>query len=186
MGIWWFFRKLCIHHAHIIYIASCYCVTSTVFFCSSSKGWLNPPLRFNDEPCRHKVLDLIGDLSLFAQFGNQGLPVAHIVAYKVWAFDSLVFPLLYSYLSIRLLLRHKCCILCNLIYPIRSFWTIWTIRSGLCGSLCKRSCMCSTILFPDLDYAQKTACAISMTFNAIDFYAWCRVAMLCMLVWHAA
>ncbi|KAL1315115.1 hypothetical protein HN51_041896 [Arachis hypogaea] len=50
--------------------------------CCTSKGWLNPPLRFNDEPCRHKVLDLIGDLSLFAQFGNQGLPVAHIVAYK--------------------------------------------------------------------------------------------------------
>ncbi|KAK7310123.1 hypothetical protein RJT34_07416 [Clitoria ternatea] len=50
--------------------------------CSASKGWLNPPLRFNDEPCRHKILDLIGDLSLFSQFGHQGLPVAHIVAYK--------------------------------------------------------------------------------------------------------
>ncbi|XP_020206606.1 probable UDP-3-O-acyl-N-acetylglucosamine deacetylase 2, mitochondrial isoform X1 [Cajanus cajan] len=50
--------------------------------CSASKGWLNPPLHFSDEPCRHKILDLIGDLSLFAQFGNQGLPVAHIVAYK--------------------------------------------------------------------------------------------------------
>lgn len=50
--------------------------------CSASKGWLNPPLHFPDEPCRHKVLDLIGDLSLFAQFGSQGLPVAHIVAYK--------------------------------------------------------------------------------------------------------
>ncbi|KAJ1425346.1 UDP-3-O-acyl N-acetylglucosamine deacetylase [Sesbania bispinosa] len=50
--------------------------------CSASKGWLNPPLHFSDEPCRHKILDLIGDLSLFAQFGNQGLPVAHIIAYK--------------------------------------------------------------------------------------------------------
>ncbi|KAI5353358.1 hypothetical protein L3X38_006251 [Prunus dulcis] len=50
--------------------------------CSASKGWLNPPLRFPDEPCRHKVLDLIGDASLFARFGSQGLPVAHIVAYK--------------------------------------------------------------------------------------------------------
>ncbi|KAJ4973277.1 hypothetical protein NE237_006451 [Protea cynaroides] len=50
--------------------------------CSASKGWLNPPLRFQDEPCRHKVLDLVGDFSLFAQNGNQGLPVAHIVAYK--------------------------------------------------------------------------------------------------------
>lgn len=52
-------------------------------FCSASKGWLNPPLRFQDEPCRHKVLDLIGDVSLFARYGSQGLPVAHIVAYKV-------------------------------------------------------------------------------------------------------
>ncbi|PNX72665.1 UDP-3-O-(3-hydroxymyristoyl) N-acetylglucosamine deacetylase 2-like protein, partial [Trifolium pratense] len=49
---------------------------------SASKGWLNPPLHFSDEPCRHKILDLIGDLSLFAQFGNQGLPVACIIAYK--------------------------------------------------------------------------------------------------------
>ncbi|KAH9622719.1 hypothetical protein KSS87_007860, partial [Heliosperma pusillum] len=50
--------------------------------CSASEGWLNPPLRFDDEPCRHKVLDLIGDLSLFAKSGSQGVPVAHIVAYK--------------------------------------------------------------------------------------------------------
>ncbi|XP_024028443.1 probable UDP-3-O-acyl-N-acetylglucosamine deacetylase 2, mitochondrial isoform X2 [Morus notabilis] len=50
--------------------------------CSVSKGWLNPLLRFDNEPCRHKVLDLIGDLSLFARFGSQGLPVAHIVVYK--------------------------------------------------------------------------------------------------------
>ena len=51
--------------------------------CSASEGWLNPPLRFHDEPCRHKVLDLIGDLSMLARSGSQGLPVAHIVAYKV-------------------------------------------------------------------------------------------------------
>ncbi|CAO2828543.1 unnamed protein product [Amaranthus hypochondriacus] len=50
--------------------------------CSASKGWLNSPLRFHDEPCRHKVLDLIGDLSVLAESGNQGLPVAHIIAYK--------------------------------------------------------------------------------------------------------
>ncbi|XP_051145021.1 probable UDP-3-O-acyl-N-acetylglucosamine deacetylase 1, mitochondrial isoform X1 [Andrographis paniculata] len=54
----------------------------TAMICSKSRGWLNPPLRYNDEPCRHKVLDLIGDVSLLAQGGNQGLPVAHIVAYK--------------------------------------------------------------------------------------------------------
>ncbi|KAG9133588.1 hypothetical protein Leryth_016534 [Lithospermum erythrorhizon] len=50
--------------------------------CSVSRGWLNPPLRFKEEPCRHKVLDLIGDLSLFAQAGSQGFPVAHLIAYK--------------------------------------------------------------------------------------------------------
>lgn len=54
-----------------------------ICLCSASKGWLNSALRFHDEPCRHKVLDLIGDLSIFAKSGNQGLPVAHIVAYKV-------------------------------------------------------------------------------------------------------
>ncbi|KAL3635938.1 hypothetical protein CASFOL_020485 [Castilleja foliolosa] len=54
----------------------------TAIICSMSKGWLNPPLRYDDEPCRHKVLDLIGDMSLLAQQGNQGLLVAHIVAYK--------------------------------------------------------------------------------------------------------
>lgn len=41
------------------------------------EGWLNPPLRFENEPARHKMLDLIGDLSLLG-----GLPTAHIVAYK--------------------------------------------------------------------------------------------------------
>ena len=46
---------------------------------------MNPPLRYDNEPCRHKVLDLIGDFSLLAQEGNQGLLVAHIVAYKVVA-----------------------------------------------------------------------------------------------------
>lgn len=40
-------------------------------------GWLNPPLRFANEPVRHKILDLVGDLSLLGYF-----PVAHFVAYK--------------------------------------------------------------------------------------------------------
>jgi UDP-3-O-[3-hydroxymyristoyl] N-acetylglucosamine deacetylase len=39
--------------------------------------WLNPPLRFPNEPCRHKLLDLIGDLSLLGKF-----PQAHFLAYK--------------------------------------------------------------------------------------------------------
>lgn len=41
------------------------------------EGWLNPPLRFDNEPARHKMLDLIGDLSLLGS-----LPIAHVVAYK--------------------------------------------------------------------------------------------------------
>ena len=43
----------------------------------SQEGWLNPPLRFENEPARHKLLDLVGDLSLL---GN--IPTAHYVAYK--------------------------------------------------------------------------------------------------------
>ncbi|CAM0872069.1 unnamed protein product [Alopecurus aequalis] len=50
--------------------------------CSMTDGWLNPPLRFEDEPCRHKILDLIGDFSLLARNGSQGFPFAHVVAYK--------------------------------------------------------------------------------------------------------
>ena len=38
--------------------------------------WLNPPLRFANEPVRHKLLDLIGDLALV------GLPQGHISAYR--------------------------------------------------------------------------------------------------------
>lgn len=40
-------------------------------------GWLNPPLRFANEPVRHKILDLVGDLSLV-----RNLPTAHFMAYK--------------------------------------------------------------------------------------------------------
>lgn len=39
--------------------------------------WVNPPLRFVNEPVRHKLLDLLGDLSLLGT-----LPIAHIMAYK--------------------------------------------------------------------------------------------------------
>ncbi|MDX2214051.1 MAG: UDP-3-O-acyl-N-acetylglucosamine deacetylase [Oculatellaceae cyanobacterium bins.114] len=41
------------------------------------QGWLNPPLRFSNEPVRHKLLDLVGDLSLIG-----ALPLAHVIAYK--------------------------------------------------------------------------------------------------------
>lgn len=40
-------------------------------------SWLNPPLRFANEPVRHKLLDLVGDLSLLGT-----IPVAHFLAYK--------------------------------------------------------------------------------------------------------
>ena len=43
----------------------------------SDRGWVNPPLRFANEPARHKLLDLVGDLSLLGR-----LPTAHIIAYK--------------------------------------------------------------------------------------------------------
>tara|TARA_B100000700_G_scaffold262862_1_gene299668 strand:- start:170 stop:1015 length:846 start_codon:yes stop_codon:yes gene_type:complete len=39
-------------------------------------SWVNPPLRFENEPVRHKLLDLIGDLALV------GLPKAQILVYK--------------------------------------------------------------------------------------------------------
>lgn len=39
-------------------------------------AWLNPPLRFAEEPVRHKLLDLIGDLALV------GLPMAQVFAYR--------------------------------------------------------------------------------------------------------
>lgn len=42
----------------------------------SAEGWVNPPLRFPNEPARHKLLDLIGDLSLL------DIPIAHFIAYK--------------------------------------------------------------------------------------------------------
>lgn len=42
-----------------------------------SKGWLNGPLRFDNEPARHKLLDWIGDLALC-----DPLPRAHYVAWK--------------------------------------------------------------------------------------------------------
>jgi UDP-3-O-[3-hydroxymyristoyl] N-acetylglucosamine deacetylase len=38
--------------------------------------WLNPPLRFAEEPVRHKLLDLLGDLALV------GLPRAQVFAYR--------------------------------------------------------------------------------------------------------
>ncbi|KAH9794532.1 hypothetical protein KPL71_004921 [Citrus sinensis] len=72
--------------------------------CSASEGWLNPPLRFPDEPCRHKLLDFVGDLSLFARNGSQGLPVAHMVAFKACVFAFSIFPMMYNLYSRKLLI----------------------------------------------------------------------------------
>ncbi len=43
----------------------------------SQAGWVNPPLRFADEPVRHKIMDFWGDLALLGM-----PPRAHYVAYK--------------------------------------------------------------------------------------------------------
>jgi UDP-3-O-[3-hydroxymyristoyl] N-acetylglucosamine deacetylase len=40
------------------------------------EGWVNPPLRFADEPVRHKLLDLLGELAL------AGLPQAQVFAFR--------------------------------------------------------------------------------------------------------
>ena len=40
--------------------------------------WLNPPLRFVDEPVRHKLLDLLGDLALV----GLPFPTAQILVYR--------------------------------------------------------------------------------------------------------
>ncbi len=45
--------------------------------CDRERGWLNPPLRFADEPVRHKMLDFVGDLGLVGT-----LPRGHFLAYK--------------------------------------------------------------------------------------------------------
>ncbi len=42
----------------------------------SGDSWVNPPLRFPNEPVRHKLLDLIGDLAFV------GLPKAQIFVHK--------------------------------------------------------------------------------------------------------
>ena len=41
-----------------------------------SDHWINPPLRFENEPVRHKLLDLIGDLALV------GFPKAQVLVYR--------------------------------------------------------------------------------------------------------
>ena len=48
------------------------------------RWWDSSGIRFIDnEPVRHALADLIGDLSLNAAPGHCGLPVGHVIAYKV-------------------------------------------------------------------------------------------------------
>ena len=58
--------------------------TQDVALVADGENWLDTTIvRYAlDEPARHKMLDLIGDLSLMASGGNQALPIGHIVAYK--------------------------------------------------------------------------------------------------------
>ena len=49
---------------------------------ANGDAFWNPPMLLPNEPARHKLLDLVGDLSLLAEPGHVGVPVGHIVAYK--------------------------------------------------------------------------------------------------------
>ena len=47
--------------------------------CDAADGWLNASgLRFVNEPARHKLLDLMGDLALLP---GHALPRCHVVAF---------------------------------------------------------------------------------------------------------
>ena len=49
---------------------------------ADGKFWCTGMNRFGgDEPVRHRLLDLIGDLSLMAEGGHMGLPRGHLVAF---------------------------------------------------------------------------------------------------------
>uniref|UniRef100_A0A7S0IE45 UDP-3-O-acyl-N-acetylglucosamine deacetylase n=1 Tax=Micromonas pusilla TaxID=38833 RepID=A0A7S0IE45_MICPS len=48
---------------------------------NGDKFW-NPPMILPNENARHKILDLVGDLSLMAEPGMAGVPIGHVLAYK--------------------------------------------------------------------------------------------------------
>eukprot|EP00798_Chlamydomonas_sp_ICE-L_P001914 gene1914-33327_t len=55
----------------------------TMLIAFGERWWDPAMLRYvDDEPVRHSMVDLIGDLALNATNGNAGLPIGHIVAYK--------------------------------------------------------------------------------------------------------
>ena len=56
---------------------------------ADGKYWCTGFNRFgDDEPTRHRLLDLIGDLSLMAANGNAGLPRGHIISFNNGAIKS--------------------------------------------------------------------------------------------------
>jgi len=57
--------------------------TESCALIATGDKWWNPPMLLPAEPARHKLLDLIGDLSLLADPGMSGIPVGHTVCYKV-------------------------------------------------------------------------------------------------------
>lgn len=58
--------------------------TENCFVIGLGDRWYDPQMvRFHDdEPVRHKIVDLIGDLSLLNEGGRQGIPQGHVVVYR--------------------------------------------------------------------------------------------------------
>ena len=59
-------------------------VLSIVMVCDHMHAWhADAEIRFhNDEPARHAVMDLMGDLALLGDKGHSGLPCGHLVAFN--------------------------------------------------------------------------------------------------------
>ena len=58
--------------------------TASCSLIANGTEFLNPPMRngWENECARHKVLDLIGDMSLFAEPGMAGVPIGHVLCHK--------------------------------------------------------------------------------------------------------
>jgi UDP-3-O-[3-hydroxymyristoyl] N-acetylglucosamine deacetylase len=58
--------------------------TASCSLIANGTEFLNPPMRngWENECARHKVLDLIGDMSLLAEPGMAGVPIGHVLCHK--------------------------------------------------------------------------------------------------------
>ena len=58
--------------------------TASCSLIANGTEFLNPPMRnsWENECARHKVLDLIGDMSLMAEPGMAGVPIGHVLCHK--------------------------------------------------------------------------------------------------------